>query len=121
MSITALPCLLHAVSRHALFMKAMPTNYTICHNFNYHINNRETPKTCLTNHKCSISHHITPLVINSLRGRHTHVHTHTRIQTSWTKVISRNQAHSGLWLARVSFKKCMYLLYPIAILHSSSH
>ena len=31
----------------------------------------------------SISHHITPLVINSLGGGHTHTHanTHTRIQT----------------------------------------
>ena len=27
----------------------------------------------------SISHHITPLVINSLGGRHTHTHTHTHI------------------------------------------
>ena len=27
---------------------------------------RETPKTCLTNHKGSMSHHIMPLVINSL-------------------------------------------------------
>jgi len=39
----------------------------------------------------SISHHITPLVINSLRGRH----TYTRIQTSQTKVISRNQSRFG--------------------------
>ena len=35
----------------------------------------------------SISHHITPLVISSLKGghthtcKHTHTHTHTRIQT----------------------------------------
>jgi len=34
-------------------------------------------KTCLTNHKGSISHHIMPLVINSLRGGHTHTHTRT--------------------------------------------
>jgi len=47
----------------------------ICHGFNCHINERETPKTCLINHKGSISHHITPLVIKSLGGRDTHTHT----------------------------------------------
>ena len=36
----------------------------------------------------SISHHITPLAINSLGGRHTHAYRH-----SWTEVILRNQAH----------------------------
>jgi len=56
-------------------------------------------KTCLTNHKSSISHHITPLVINSLGGGHTHM------QTSQTKVISRNQACTGLQTARAWFKK----------------
>jgi len=60
----------------ALFTKAMPTNFRICHDFNCNINERETPKNCLTNHKGSISHHITPLVINSLGGRHTNTHTH---------------------------------------------
>ena len=29
-------------------------------------------KTCLINHTKSISHHIMPLIINALRGRHTH-------------------------------------------------
>ena len=40
-------------------------------------------KTYLTNHMGSISHHIMPLVINSLGGGQTHTrkHTHTRIQT----------------------------------------
>ena len=33
-------------------------------------------KTCLTNHTQSISHHITPLVINGLGGGHTDTHTH---------------------------------------------
>jgi len=64
-------------SQHTLCIKAMPTNYTIRHNFNCHINERETPKTCLTNHKGSISHHIMPLVINSLGGRHTHTHAYS--------------------------------------------
>jgi len=49
--------------------------------FNCHVNEWETPKTCLTNHKGSISHHITPLVINSLRGGHTNTHTHTHTHT----------------------------------------
>jgi len=47
---------------------------------------REKTKTCLTNHKGSISHHIMPLDINSLGGRH------TQIQTLQTKAISRNHS-----------------------------
>jgi len=50
----------------------------ICYDFNCHINKRETPTTCLTNHKGSISHHITSLVIKAL-GAGTHTHTHTDI------------------------------------------
>jgi len=53
-------------SWHALFTKATPTNYTIHHDFNCHINERDTSKACLTDHKGFISHHITLLVINSL-------------------------------------------------------
>jgi len=55
----------------------------ICHGFNCHINERENLKICSTNHKGSISHHITPLVINTLRGGHiyTHIHTNTYTQT----------------------------------------
>jgi len=87
-------------SRCTLFTKATPTDYRICHDFNCHISKRETTKTCLTNHKGSISHHIIPLVINSLRGRHTHV----CIQTSGTKAISRNQLCTDLWLAHALFK-----------------
>jgi len=64
-------------SQWAMFLKATPTNYRIRHNLNYYINERETPKTCLTNHKNSISHHITLLVINILVGRHTNIYTHT--------------------------------------------
>jgi len=77
-----------------------PPTIWIHHNFNCHINEKKTPKTCLTNHKNSISHHITPLVINSLGGRH----THASILTSWTKAISRNQSHASLCLARTWFK-----------------
>jgi len=95
----------------ALFKKATPTNLLICHDFNCHINERETPTTCLTNHKSSISHQIMPLFINSLGGgqtythTHTQTHTHTRIQTSRTKEISRNQSCAGLWPARAWFKQ----------------
>ena len=49
-------------------------------------------KICLTNHTHPISHHIMPLVINALVGRHTHTHVHTDMQT---KKISRNQAHTA--------------------------
>ena len=51
-------------------------------------------RTYLTNRMGSISHHITPLVINSLGGRHTckhkhtckhtHTHTHTHIYNTHT-------------------------------------
>jgi len=53
----------------ALFTKATPTNYTIRQDFNCHTNERETPKICLTNHKGSISHHITLLVIKSIADK----------------------------------------------------
>ena len=38
-------------------------------------------ETCLTNRTQRISHHITPLVINALGGRHRQTHTHTDAQT----------------------------------------
>ena len=43
-------------------------------------------ETCLTNCTQPISHHITPLVINTPGAGHTDTHTDAR-----TKVISRNQ------------------------------
>ena len=70
---------------------------------------------CLTNHMGSISRYVTPLVINSLRGRctHTHTHTHTHTQTNThndtdicRETILWNQAHAGR-LARL-FKYAIY-------------
>ena len=56
-------------------------------------------RTCFTDHMWgSTLCHIIPLVINSLRGKH----TCTCMQTD--KVILRNQAHAGLWLAHAWFK-----------------
>ena len=49
----------------------------------------------------SISCHIMPLVINSLRGRHTYTNTHTDV---CTETILRNQGHAGLWPACTWFK-----------------
>ena len=50
---------------------ANPTNDTNC---NCHMSQR----TYSTNHMClRISHHIMPLVINSLEGGHTYTHIHT--------------------------------------------
>jgi len=68
------PCPLHAVFTTCFVFEGLRRP---CHNFNCYINEREIPKTCLTNHKGSISHHIMPLVINSLRGRHTHTHIYS--------------------------------------------
>ena len=42
----------------------------------------------------SISHHIMPLVINSLGGGHVHAHTHA-YRHSQTEAILRNQANTG--------------------------
>ena len=49
----------------------------------------------------SISRHITPLVINNLRGKHTHTCTHRHSQT---KAIVGNQASTGLGPAHAWFK-----------------
>jgi len=88
-----LPYPLCAVFTMRYVYKAMPTNYTIHHDFNCHINERETPKTCLTNNKGSISHHITPLVINSLGGRQTDrqtdKHTHIADKSNFKKPVAR--------------------------------
>jgi len=94
MLIMGLPCSLRTVfTMRFCLQRPRPLSKWIHHDFNCHMNERETSKTCLTNHKGSISHHNTPLVINSLRGGHTH--THAGILTSWTKAISRNQLHAG--------------------------
>ena len=51
------------------------------------LKSRISNKTCLTNHTQSISHHITPLVINSIGAdTQTDRQTHTHIATdAWTK------------------------------------
>jgi len=54
-----------------------PPTILIRHKFNCYISKGEIPKSYLTNHKGSISHHTTPLVINSLGGGHTHIHTYS--------------------------------------------
>jgi len=83
--------------------------YGFCHDFNYHINERETPKTCLTNHQGSISHHIMPLIINS-PGVDTQAHTHTHILTLRTKAISRN--HAGMRWPRVLIFFLLFVADP---------
>lgn len=79
-----------------------------------------------------IKSHITPLVINSLRGKHTqmyvyvdahmhaHIHTYTRTHTcthsthtltSWTKALSRNQVCAGAsGLKMISYGSLSYCL-----------
>jgi len=61
-----------------------------------YINERETPKTYLTNHKGYISYHITPLVINSLRGGHTHtLHGQKQFQDA-THTLAKGRCAPGL-------------------------
>ena len=69
-------------------------------------------RTCLINRLESISHHITPLVINSLGGGHTQTHTHTDVHT---ETILRNHLrawfknnwieHYHSWYSRVDKKR----------------
>ena len=71
-------------------------------------------RTYLTNLMgLSISHHITPIVINSLGGGHTNTHTHTHTHThtkkhayrhSRTDTIQRNQERASHRLACARFK-----------------
>ena len=54
----------------------------------------------------SISHHIMPLVINSLGGGYTHTNTHINMHTDvHTGTILRNQVSTGLWLTHAWFNK----------------
>ena len=65
-------------------------------NYNCHINEVKRSGSCLTNHKGSISHHITLLVINSLGGGHTDTYTDTQAyQLRGQKATSRNQARQA--------------------------
>ena len=57
-------------------------------------------RTYLTNRMRSISQHITPLVINSLGGGHTHAYRHSR-----TEAILRKQVRAGLWPVRAWFNE----------------
>ena len=59
----------------------------------------------------SISHHITPLVIDSLGGGHTHKHAYG---SSQTEAILRNQARAGLRPARAWFKMEVLLQTKVA-------
>ena len=49
--------------------------------------------TCLTNHMGFISRRIMPLVINNLRGKHTHIHTHTNTHTQ-THTYTHTHTHN---------------------------
>ena len=64
-------------------------------------------RTYSTNRMRSILHHITPLVINSLGGRHTNTHTrkHTCIQTFTDRSNSKKPGARRLRPARAWFKK----------------
>ena len=75
----------------------MPTNDT---DYSCHI--AKSHRTYLTNHTGSISHHITPLVINGLR-MDTHANTHA-YKPSWTEAILRNQACASHRPAHACFK-----------------
>ena len=77
----------------------MPTNDA---DYSCHI---KSHRTYLTNRMGSISPNITPIVINSLRGGHTHTHKHTCIPTFTNRSNSKKPgAHQPAANARL-FKK----------------
>ena len=89
--------------------KAMPIPFIDC-------NKLKSCRMGLTNHTQPISHHIMPLVINVLRGRHTHTHTDAQ-----TKTILRNQACSP-WLCSWFKKNCMHnKAKPIHFINGKCH
>ena len=55
------------------YERPRPPNIWICHNFNCLINEIKNPKTCLTNHKGTITRHY--LLILCLGRGHTNTHT----------------------------------------------
>jgi len=75
-SIMALPCSIRAVFTTCFVYKGHVHQLLNSPQLQLPYKRKGKPKTCLTNHKGSISHHITPLVINSLRGWHTHAYSH---------------------------------------------
>ena len=102
---TMLPKVSWLVFRMCCVTKATPIHFT---DGKCHIKQLKSGKsrTYLTNHTLSISHHVMPLVINSL-GADTHTHMHT-CRCAQIKAISRNQVRTGLWLAHAWFKNnCM--------------
>ena len=80
--------------------KIMPTTDNNC---SWHI---KAVELVLTNHMSPYH----PLVINSLRGGHTHTHTHTYTH-SWTEATLRNQAHASLWRVHAWFKNTQELVH----------
>jgi len=71
MSIMVLPCPFYAVLMMCFIYRGHA--YQL-YGFAMTSNKGGKPITCLTNHKGTISHSITPLVINSLGDRHTHAY-----------------------------------------------
>ena len=67
-------------------------------------------ETCLTNRTQPISHYITPLVINALRGGHTDRQTHARILMHELKQFQENRRVRPS-AARAWFKKARFQLY----------
>ena len=76
-------------------------------------NKLKSCKMGLTNHTQPISHHIMLLVIDGIRGGHTHT-------AARTKIISRNQAASGLIVLLKHFNNKTYTksvvnIWPLSI------
>jgi len=71
----ALPCLLHAVFMMRYVYKGHLHQLYDSPRLQLLYKQKGIPKTCLTNYKGSISHHIMPLVINIFGGGETHTHT----------------------------------------------
>ena len=95
-----LECMMHCVT------KATPIQFI----------NGNKLKSCRmgsTNYTQPMSHHITPLVINGPRGRHTGTQTHTHTD-AWTETISRNQACTEPSLKIDNFYMYDYYMFDFA-------
>ena len=82
-------------------------------------------KSCrmgLTNHTQPVSHHITPLVINALEGRHTDTHTHTYRRANKNNFKKSGTRFNKLKIKQVDSSLCKHqVCISSAEMNSKSH
>ena len=106
MTVTVIKVMAYTALAYSDWASFHDTYICLCHaHYRYRLQlPYKSHRTYLTNRMGSISHHITPLVINSLGIGHTHTYTHIHLRT---EAILRNQARASLWLVLTWFKNIM--------------